>query len=101
MSESFYASQLAAMAGYAFFAMLVENYISKRHTPKAEEGDSISGRRPAVDSEQAARALSYKYLVVYGVVMGKPAAVHQILVESYSRVNSGGLVTRPLRLFII
>ncbi|KAF8680523.1 MFS sugar transporter [Rhizoctonia solani] len=69
MLESFYASQLVVMTGYAFFAMLLENYIAKRHIPKVEENDPIAGRRPTVAGEQAARALSYKYLVVYGVVM--------------------------------
>ncbi|CAE6437325.1 unnamed protein product [Rhizoctonia solani] len=69
MLESFYASQLVVMTGYALFAMLLENYIAKRHTPKVEENDPIAGRRPTAASEQAARALSYKYLVVYGVVM--------------------------------
>ncbi|KAG9106556.1 hypothetical protein FRC07_008781, partial [Ceratobasidium sp. 392] len=72
MLDSFYETQLAVLASYAFVATLLERYISKRHTP-AENKDTpdplLSGKTGAGGGQAAARALSYKYLIVYTVVM--------------------------------
>ncbi|KAG9089405.1 hypothetical protein FS749_001361 [Ceratobasidium sp. UAMH 11750] len=73
MLDTFYETQLAVMASYAFVAILLERYISKRHTPPAENKDTpdplLSGKTGAGGGQAAARALSRKYLVVYTVVM--------------------------------
>ncbi|KAF8609474.1 DUF791-domain-containing protein [Ceratobasidium sp. AG-I] len=72
MLNSFYETQLLVMSGYAVCAMLLERYVSKRYTPESKEDASDSlpnGNGAAGGGEAAARTLSYKYLVVYAVVM--------------------------------
>lgn len=84
MLNSFYETQLVVMSGYAAFAMLLERHISKRHATQSKENASdplLSGNTMAGGGQAAARALSYKYLVVYAVVMGesanKPTSAYQ------------------------
>ncbi|KAG8746369.1 hypothetical protein FRC12_014301 [Ceratobasidium sp. 428] len=72
MLDSFYETQLAVLASYAFVAILLERYISKRHTPAQTKDASdplLSGKTAAGGGQAAAKALSLKYLAVYAVVM--------------------------------
>jgi hypothetical protein len=104
MLQGFYETQLAVLTGYAFFAILLENFISKRHTRRAEDGsnDLLLGRKTAPGGDPAARSLSYKYLVIYATVMGTLIQGCSSL-GSYSllAVYSCGLVARPVCLFVI
>ncbi|KAG8700657.1 hypothetical protein FRC09_005820 [Ceratobasidium sp. 395] len=72
MLDSFYETQLAVLASYAFVAILLERYISKRHTAAQNKDASdplLSGKTAAGGGQAAAKALSLKYLAVYAVVM--------------------------------
>ncbi|KAF9528416.1 hypothetical protein CPB83DRAFT_894447 [Crepidotus variabilis] len=74
MPRGFYELQLLILAGVCFFSLLVERYVARRakKSPSTKEtaDDRLENGGGGKASSAALAALTWKYLLVYGIVMG-------------------------------